>query len=226
MAAGALAAAAMALAAACFLASCSRPSNAKAAAKQIPANPTGASQPGQPQTGVAPAPPLAAGKPQPVAALSPPLAASLRAFGLGARPLPRIAEDFSLGPLQSYRPAKGDEEDALKTALSFMDGISQGRLDKGLLLPEAREALSVLLAPPGPAKEAQTARPYRLGAIELLGQGASLRVRMPGAASEARVEGLLSLRKSGGSWFVEGLSLDPPASAELVFNPDTSARQR
>ena len=166
-------------------------------------------------------------------------AASLRGFGLGAPSVPRMPEDFSLGPLQSYRPVAGDEAAAFTVAKSFMDEVAAGRLDDKLLLPEARDALSVLLAPPAPAK-AETAAPaesgseaasaekpappppgglgYRLGAITMMGDDASLLVRMPRAdAGAAREEGLLSLRKVEGAWYVQALALRPADAAALAF---------
>lgn len=152
-----------------------------------------------------------------------PLAASIRAFGLRAASLPRIASDFSLGPLQSYRPADGDEAAAFSAARSFAEGLAAGKLDKRSLLPEARDALSVLLAPPPPVSDAL---PYRLGAIALQGPAASLRIRLPRAADDARTEGLLSLRKVGETWYVEALALEAPASGALAFNPDSSAGPR
>ncbi len=152
-----------------------------------------------------------------------PLAASLRAFGLRAGEAPRIAGDFSLGPLQSLRPAKGDEAEAFAVAVAFAEGIASGKLDKALLLPKSRDALSVLLALPAPSPGSQAATHFRLGAIELRGPDASLRIRLPGAVGAARREGLLSLRKEGEAWYVEALSLGPPDSAPLAFNPYSSA---
>jgi hypothetical protein len=68
--------------------------------------------------------------------------------------------------------------------------------------------------------------PYRLGVISLEGQDASLGVRLPGTEGEARVEGLLSLRKTGEQWYVEALALDPPSPGTLAFKPDSNAIQR
>jgi hypothetical protein len=153
---------------------------------------------------------------------APPLAAGLRAFGLGARPRPRMPEDFSLGPLQSLRPDTKEERAALATALAFLDGVAAGKADPSLYLPEARDALAALLAPQ-PAKDGTKASGARVGAIELEGGAASLRVRLPSREGGARLEGLLSLREEGGAWYVEALALDPPSSAELAFDP--GARQ-
>lgn len=155
------------------------------------------------------------------------LAASIRAFGLGIPSKPRIARDFSLGELQSYAPAEGDEAKVLETARSFMDALAEGKLDPELLLPEARDALSLLLAPP--AAHGKAKAPYRLGAISILGEDASLKVRLPSALEPSdpkffREEGLLSLRKVDGSWYVEALALDPPRSGALAF--DTDPRDR
>jgi hypothetical protein len=164
-------------------------------------------------------PPIAAKPPAPAA----PLAASMRGFGLRAASVPRIARDFSLGPLQSSRPAAGEESAVYAVAKSFADGIAAGKLDRGILLPEARDALSVLLAPPAPGNGPQTAIPYRLGAIELRGPEASLLLRLPGSSASERVEGLLSLRKVGEAWYIEALALDRPVTEALAFNPDSSA---
>ena len=71
----------------------------------------------------------------------------MHAFGLRVPSVPRVARDFSIGPLQSYRPAEGDEAAVFAVAHSFAEGIASGKLDKGILLPEARDALVVLLAP-------------------------------------------------------------------------------
>jgi hypothetical protein len=158
-------------------------------------------------------------KPKPKAAL----ASSLRGFGLRAPSAPRIAWDFSLGPLQSYRPSEGDEAAVFAVATSFVSGIAAGKLDKQLLFPAARDALSVLLAAPAPASGAGSAIQYRLGAIVLRGTDASLKLRLPAAADAARIEGLLSLKKADGTWYVEALALDPPVTGALIFNPDSSA---
>ena len=184
-----------------------------------------------------PAAQMAAPHPQQVKADSPqskapqpPLAASLRAFGLGQGSSPRIAWDFSLGPLQSSSPAKGDEADALEVARSFMDGLAAGKLDPELLLPSSREALSVLLAPAPQAAAAHgQASPYRLGAISIQGDDASLKVRLASAKPLSdpqclREEGLLSLRKEGGSWYIEALALEAPKSGSLAFDPSSLAR--
>jgi hypothetical protein len=170
--------------------------------------------------------PVPAPPPRPSSPPRVPLAASIRAFGLRAASTPRIASDYSIGPLQSYRPAEGDEAAAWKVALAFADGLAAGKLDKELLLPKARDALSVLLRPPESAEGAKGQTRYRLGAVVLQGQGASLRMRLPGLAGAARVEGLLSLRKVGDAWYVEALALDPPSSGALAFNPDSSAGPR
>jgi hypothetical protein len=173
-------------------------------------------------------PELIRGAGRPGLRTSAPTAAATRGFGLGVASVPRMPEDFSLGPLQSYRPAEGDEAAVFAVARKFMDGIEAGRLDDQLLLPEAREALSVLLAPSGqedaPAQDAakggQAASPYRLGAVDIRGDDASLMVRMPRRAGEAsRVEGMLSLSRSGGAWFVQALALEPPETGALAFAP-------
>jgi hypothetical protein len=225
-----------ALAPASLLASCSRKGEAKGAtaapaAKPQSASPKVVAQTPPPAT-VPTAPKVETPKPIAPAAAKParlpqaPLAASMRAFGLRSGSTPRIASDYSIGPLQSYIPAEGDEAAVWKVALAFADGIAAGKLDAALLLPEARDALSVLLSPPEPVSDAKAARPYRLGAIVLQGQGASLRIRLPGVAGSPREEGLLSLRKAGDAWYVEALALDPPASGALAFNPDSSAGPR
>jgi hypothetical protein len=152
-----------------------------------------------------------------------PLAASMHAFGLRVPSVPRVARDFSIGPLQSYRPAEGDEAAVFAVAHSFAEGIASRKLDKGILLPEARDALNVLLAPAATGSGSETVVPYRLGAIHLKGSDASLRLRLPGEAGAAREEGLLSLRKIGATWYVEAFALDMPTSGALAFNPDSSA---
>jgi hypothetical protein len=151
------------------------------------------------------------------------LAAALRGFGLGVPSIPRMPEDFSLGPLQSYGPAEGAEAAVFAVARKFMDGIAAGKLDEQLLLPEAREALAVLLSPPQSKASGEAASPYRLGAVTIKGDDASLALRMPRMESgSARVEGLLSLRKSGDAWYIQALALKPPESAALAFMPDAS----
>jgi hypothetical protein len=109
-----------------------------------------------------------------------------------------------------------------------MDALSAGKLDPELLLPSSREALSVLLAPAPQAADAQ-ASPYRLGAISIHGDDASLKVRLASATPPAdpqclREEGLLSLRKEDGSWYIEALALDMPKSGSLAFDPSNFAR--
>lgn len=235
-----LMAAALALLGAATLSSCARkPGTERAAAA--------------PDRGAASAPPAAtpAASPPPQAPIrisrqgapaskpAAPLAASLRAFGLGVPSLPRIPEDFSLGPLQSYSPAEGDEAAVFAVARAFTEGIAAGKLNRELLLPEARDALSLLLAPPAaPAAPAEPASPaaalpgYRLGAIALRGEDASLRLRLAATKASAegaealREEGLLSLRKVDGAWYVEALALDPPKTGALAFAPDAADRAK
>jgi len=148
----------------------------------------------------------------------PPLAAGIRAFGLGARPTPRMPEDFSLGPLQSLQPASKQEAAALATARSFLDGIAAGKIDASLFLPEARDALSALLSP-APLKEGESLSPARLGALGIEGDSASLRVRLPAPEGAARTEGVISLRERDGTWYVEALAIDPSSQADLAFDP-------
>jgi hypothetical protein len=129
-----------------------------------------------------------------------------------------MPEDFSLGPLQSMRPSSAVESKALAVARAFLDGVAAGAVDSALFLPEARDALSALLAP-APVKDGSAMAAARIGAIIVEGGSASLRVRLPGPAAAPRTEGLLSLREEDGSWYVEALALDPPAAAELAFAP-------
>lgn len=213
-----MAIAAIGFASAFFPVSCARRQPKSAAARAT----TGVAVP-------APTPPSPAAidakkpnSPLPSATLAP-IAAALRGFGLRAASIPRIARDFSLGPLQSYRPAKGDEAAVFLVATSFMKGMVEGKLDKQLLLPRSRDALSELLAPSEPGSTASSAIPYRLGEIAIQGSDASLSIRLPVETDRPRVEGLLSLRKEGGTWYVEALALDPPLSGPLAFNPDALA---
>ncbi len=199
------------------LSSCARkgpqPSTAPAANQAIPAPPSAsATNPGATlQKPGSPTPPPA------------PIVAAIRAFGVGAPPEPRLPRDYSLGPLQSSRPAEGDEAAVYKVATSFIKGLGEGKLDKELLLPQTRDALSTILAPADRSSADSSAIPYRLGAIELRGQDASLRLRFPAAAGAARTEALLSLRKVGDAWYIEALALEPPKKGDLDFNPDASA---
>jgi hypothetical protein len=213
------------------LASCSRSSRSAGQA----AVPSGSAPQTPPlpaaQTSAAPQQEVKNGNQKLTAKPSAPLAAQLRAFGLGAASKPRTAWDFSLGPLQSFRPESEELTGALSVARAFMDGLASGKLDQKLLLPEARDALSVLLAPsPRKAEKDEpegnaAARGYRLGAIVVSGEDASLKVRLPAAAlpsdggEAVRVEGLLSLRRVDDAWFVESLALDPAASGALAFDP-------
>jgi hypothetical protein len=162
-----------------------------------------------------------------------PLSAPIRAFGLGLDTPPRIAWDFSLGPLQPLSPGKGEVAEVLKVAQAFLDGMAIGRVDPQLLLPSAREALGYLIADQAGASSqgassssADRGSRYRLGAIVLRDDGASLKLRLgsvsassqEGAAQATREEGLLSLRKVADSWYVEGLALDQRSGA-LAFDP-------
>jgi hypothetical protein len=224
------AAAAASLGAAYALSSCAR----KAPVVRAAATPGATSAQGSSprSNGDAPPPP----GPKAVA----PLAASVRAFGLGVPSTPRVAEDFSLGPLQSYKPAAGAEAAVFAVARAFMDGLAAGKLDKELLLPEARDALSLLLEPVAQrsaksetADEARGDAPnYRLGAIVIRGEDASLKVRLSSApppsdsAKAIREEGLLSLRKIGDAWYVEALALGPPESGALAFDPDAPEKSK
>ncbi len=212
--------AAAALASASLLASCVR-KGPQASKPKVAAQTSSALSPAAnpAQTAPKPATPVA------------PLAASVRDFGLGAPSAPRPPWDYSLGPLQSSRPAEGDETAVYAIATAFLKGIGEGKLDKELLLPQSRDALSVILAPPDRGSTSESAGgsaavpavPYRLGAIIVSGFDASLRLRLPAAVGEPRVEGLLSLRKVDDAWYVEALALDPPEEGTLAFNPDASA---
>jgi|GEM_PF-1727275 len=214
-------------------ASCARKAQASARAPEGAADaPTGAAASSTATDPSAPRSPQGrAGKAVPA------LVASMRGFGLGAASAPRMPEDFSLGPLQLRAQADGDEAAIVGVAQAFAEGVAAGKLDEKLLLPEARAALSVLLAPapvPGAAQASasstaagtggtaggSSALACRLGAVSIRGDDASLELRMPRTSAEApRVEGLLSLRKSGETWYVQALALDPPATAALAFSP-------
>jgi hypothetical protein len=209
-----------------ILSSCARKNQAS---QSPPASAASASEaPGAGAPAVEALPGQAPGKRPAAAKPALTLAAALRAFGLGVPSVPRIPEDFALGPLQSYRPAEGDEAAVFAVAKAFMDGVTAGKLDESLLLPEAREALSVLLAPAAPQASRGAAAPsYRLGEITIKGEDASLMLRMPRSdASSVREEGLLSLRKAGDAWYVQALALKPPDSAALVFAPDARDKSK
>jgi len=232
-------------------ASCSKPPQAaksaapaeapapKSTIKVVPA-PQAAKVVQAPEAETAPATPQAktpaAGAPTANAAKTPApprpaLAAAMKAFGLAAPPKPRMPEDYSLGPLQSHRPAEGAESGSFAAAVAFMNAYAHGKLDKASLLPEAREALSVLLAPTGAATGSATgaatgAAPFRLGKAKIEGQAASYLVRLPRASDAPRIEGLLSLRAVEGRWYVEALVLDPPAPARLAFDPSALASRK
>jgi hypothetical protein len=153
-----------------------------------------------------------------------------------------MPEDFSLGPLQSYDPAPGDEAKIFAVARSFLEGIAAGKLDESVLLPEQREALALLLAPSPPADNAAPASKtspasgYRLGAIAIRGEDASLKVRLPplqgtqpgsqpgSTGSATRVEGLLSLRKVDEAWYIEALALKPPMVGAATFSADQGSK--
>jgi hypothetical protein len=159
------------------------------------------------------------------------LSASTRAFGLGSPFIARLPEDYSIGPLQDCRAATGSEAEALSVARRFLEGLEKGKLDEDLLLPESRGALALLLAPAEPGASPESAAtpegaalPYRIGRIALSedGAAASLRVRLGSRAGEERLEGSLSLGFVDGTWYVEALSLDPPAEggrSPLSFDP-------
>ncbi len=149
---------------------------------------------------------------------APALAANLRAFGLGARVEPRMPRDFSLGLLQGRRGLSGAEAAVLAVVDAFMTGLAAGKIDPSLFLPEARDALSVLIAPLSSKEGARLAQ-ARAGAIEVEGGAASLRVRLPAEEKAPRLEGLLSLREKGGAWYVEALALDPPSDSSPAFEP-------
>jgi len=129
-----------------------------------------------------------------------------------------MPRDFTLGLLQPTRPRDGAETEVLKVVDAFLSGVAAGKIDASLFLPEAREALSVLIAPL-PAKEGARIVQARAGAIEIAGGAASLRVRLPAEEKSPRLEALLSLREFRGTWYVEALALDPPSSASPSFEP-------
>lgn len=146
----------------------------------------------------------------------PVLAAAQRAFGLGSPNVARMPQDYSIGPLQDYRAASEEEAGIAAIAKLFMDGMAARRLDPSLLVPDARDALALLLAPP-PAAEATKSGvkggedlPYRLGAVKAEGDSASLRVRLPSTLDEGRAGAILSLGKIDGSWYVAAMSMDNP----------------
>jgi hypothetical protein len=206
------------------LPSCSRKAPARASSAKSASPAPLAAKPGPGPEAPAPA------APKPAA----PLAASLRAFGLGAASVPRLPSDFSLGPLQSYYPAPGDESAVFAVATSFLEGLAAGKLEAGLLMPAARDALSVLLAPGAGRQPPPGSGPgYRMGKIAIAGGDASLEVRLPpaGAAGDgqskaAREEGLLTLGKIGDAWYVEALALAAPAYGALAFDPGAGTRAR
>ena len=207
------------------LVSCTRKTQPKSPQKTVEVLPT-PSQTSTPGHIVAPARVSSPVPPQAAKAIAVPLMASIHAFGLKVPSVPRMPQDYSLGPLQSYHPEKSDESDAFTVARSFVEGMASGKLDKEILLPEARDALAVLLTPPPPDPGLPTMMPYRLGAISLEGSSASLRLRLSTAVDTARQEGLLSLRKNEDLWYIEAFALDPPVSVALAFNPDSSAIPR
>jgi len=172
-------------------------------------------QPAPPQTASTPGALLPGPRPAAV------LAASLRAYGLGAdRPI--VPEDADIGPLQDLRNARGPAKDVLAVAQAFVAGLSTGKLDTGILDPASRPALALLLAPaenPAPSGAAPPggSSGYRLGAIEVAGDSASLAIGIPRSEGPGRERGRLSLGLSGGRWYVEAFVLDPEA-------PSASAR--
>jgi hypothetical protein len=225
--------------------SCSRrqaaaPTESALAAEAGSAQPAPAAAPGtQAQAGTAAAPaaaPTAFGaegrqetkpasqKPKPRVP-RPSLTASLRAFGLGSPTLARMPEDYSIGPLQSYRAAGEAAEAPLAVADGFMKALAAGKLDASLLAPYSRSALALLLAPEGSAQAGKDSLPYRLGTIGIEGDSAYLRVRLASSPGEERLEGSLALGKFDDAWFVEALSLDPPARDRAASAADGGSRR-
>jgi hypothetical protein len=191
------------------------------------------------------------GKPVQQTRPRPVLAASLRAFGLGSTTGPFMPEDFSLGPLQDYRASDPASSAALQTARRFMDAFISGKIEPSLLYPEGRDALVWLLqpllaatssttgsTPAGSANKTslaasngipRTNQVYRLGSIVRLGDSASFRVLLSSAADpDPRAlprQGLLSLRMSGETWFVEGFVVEMPKVGSISFDPGASHRK-
>ena len=155
----------------------------------------------------------------------------MRDFGLGAPPAPRLPWDYSLGPLQSSRPAEGDETAVYAIATAFLKGIGEGKLDKELLLPQSRDALSVILAPPARGSTSESggsaaapAIPYRLGAIIVSGFDASLRLRLPAAVGETPRGGPPLAQEGRRRLVRRGPGARPSrGQGTLAFNPDASA---
>jgi hypothetical protein len=183
---------------------------------------------------IEPQPPAPAGTAPTALNASPPpaatLAASLRAYGLGAdRPI--LPEDFDIGALQNLRGSQGAIKDILSVAQRFIEGLSTGTLDTGLLDPAVRPVLALLLAPSVNHFSGKLSS-YRIGAIEIKGDSASLEVGIPesdeksGSKSEmARGRGRLSLGLSEDRWYVEAFVLDrgpePSTFTNGIFDPDT-----
>jgi hypothetical protein len=120
----------------------------------------GASQAGPGEGGPEPASPAEPPPREP--SLSPAILAE-RGFGFAAPPGPLLPEDFLIGPLQDWRSEKETEQEALKAATAFLDGILAGRLPESLIAPGRLPLVSMLtremLAGPRPVS-------YRIGAFQ------------------------------------------------------------
>lgn len=110
-----------------------------------------------------------------------------------------------------------------------MAGLNQGKLDSKIILPAAKDALLVLLAPDPKAGKTAIRTECRFGAIQQNGDDASLKVRLASSSDMedkdyVREEGLLSLRKSEGAWYIQGLALNAPQPGIPLFDPSALER--
>ncbi|HTX72692.1 MAG TPA: hypothetical protein VMC79_07675 [Rectinemataceae bacterium] len=162
---------------------------------------------------------------------APPPAASLRAFGLGIeRNIP--AEDYDIGPLEETRSATGDRADIIRVIDRFVAGLAAGNLDKELFDPAARAALALLLAPPGPASpDSPASKPeaYRIGALKVEGDVASLRIGIPSLSDGKRDAARVNLLHTEGHWYIESYAPEMTTASSSAsgdgFDPDALRRQ-
>jgi hypothetical protein len=126
---------------------------------------------------------------------------TLMALDRDRRTLP---EDFKIGPLGDQQGGSSDERAAMANAEKFFSRLVKGTIEKILMAPEARAALSDTLAyglsrePPPVSFRLGTARTREDGEI-------TTTVRLFGA--EGTAEGEVYLSKSGAQWLVSDLQL-------------------
>ncbi len=141
---------------------------------------------------------------------SPPPAAAKKDTGvsslltLGARDQRTLPEDFKIGQIADVLAGDADTQQALKAANAFLARLAAGKVDPGVLAPEAQSRISDMIA--FAVEHGSVPRTWRLGSLRKRETGEmTAAVRLFGTVGTS--EGELTLEHSARQWLISDFQI-------------------